>query len=102
MQVPWVSPSYESATVSTGGPGGETVSVTVTLANATGLQMTTPFNVPQCARQVRACACATATLLEFRSEIDQLYIYFMGKVFMEKVKFDTYYSLMTDLIIQFD
>lgn len=55
-QVPWVSPSYESATVST---AGETVYVTVTLANATALQTTTPFNVPQCARQ------ACATLLEF-------------------------------------
>ena len=47
--VPWISPTYESASIST---SGDTVSVTVTLGNATALQTTTPFNVPQCARQM--------------------------------------------------
>jgi hypothetical protein len=48
--VPWVSPAYESASVST---SSDTVSVTVTLGNATALRTTTPFNAPQCARQMR-------------------------------------------------
>ena len=47
--VPWISPTYESAAVSS---SGDTVSVTVTLGNATALQTTAPFNVPQCARQM--------------------------------------------------
>jgi sialate O-acetylesterase len=49
-KVPWISPTYESATV---GSAGGTVSVTVTLGNASALQTTAPFNVDQCSRQMR-------------------------------------------------
>ena len=48
--VPWISPTYESASVAT---VGGVVSVTITLGNATALQTKPPFNVPQCSRQMR-------------------------------------------------
>ena len=49
-KVPWISPTYESASVAV---SGGTVSVTVTLGNATALRTTTPFNYAQCERQMR-------------------------------------------------
>jgi hypothetical protein len=49
-KVPWISPTYESASVAS---LGDTVSVTVTLGNATALQTTPPFNSRQCSRQMR-------------------------------------------------
>ena len=49
-KVPWISPTYKSASVAV---SGDTVSVTVTLGNATALQTTTPFNSEQCKRQMR-------------------------------------------------
>ena len=51
--VPWISPTYKSATSST---SGDTVSVTVTLGNATTLETVTPYNVAQCSRQMRCVA----------------------------------------------
>jgi hypothetical protein len=51
--VPWISPTYESASVTR---AGDTVAVTVTLGNATMLQTTAPFNTPQCQRQTRCLA----------------------------------------------
>ena len=52
-QVPWISPTYESAAVST---SGDTVSVTVTLGNATALETTIPHNIGPCSRQMRCVA----------------------------------------------
>jgi hypothetical protein len=52
-RVPWISPTYQSATSST---SGDTVSVTVTLGNATTLETVTPYNVKQCSRQMRCVA----------------------------------------------
>jgi hypothetical protein len=49
-QVPWISPTYESAAVST---SSGTVSVTVTLGTATALKTTTPHNIAPCSRQMR-------------------------------------------------
>ena len=49
-KVPWISPTYESASVST---SGDTVSVTVTLGNATALKTATPHNIGTCSRQMR-------------------------------------------------
>ena len=49
-RVPWISPTYESAAVSV---SGGTVSVTVTLGNATALKTATPHNIGPCSRQMR-------------------------------------------------
>ena len=48
--MPWISPTYESATAAT---SGGTVSVTVTLGNATALETATPHNIGPCSRQMR-------------------------------------------------
>jgi hypothetical protein len=48
--VPWISPTYESATVIS---SADTVSVTVTLGNASALQTIAPYNSEQCRRQMR-------------------------------------------------
>lgn len=52
LQVPWISPTYQSATVSTRS-GDTIVTVTVTLGNATALKAATPHNIGPCSRQMR-------------------------------------------------
>ena len=52
-RVPWISPTYESATVGTTGDAVALTVVTVTLGNATALETITPHLSGPCSRQMR-------------------------------------------------
>ena len=65
--VPWISPTYESASVAT---VGDVVSVTITLGNATAMKTKTPFNSAQCARQMRCIDAVSPTATAAVAKVD--------------------------------